>query len=77
MVTADHVILAEPDAGMQGERAGMVVSDMGTDSLAFYSMQRKTLKHCPEPETVLREAGDVLLLQRQCSRAHQSGTPPC
>eukprot|EP00972_Heterocapsa_arctica_P018407 2718912-Heterocapsa_arctica.AAC.1 len=58
MVTADHVILAEPDAGMQAERAGMVVSDMGTENVVFYPTQRKTFKHCPEPEALLREAGD-------------------
>eukprot|EP00972_Heterocapsa_arctica_P022529 3312732-Heterocapsa_arctica.AAC.2 len=48
MVSADHVVSAEPDAGMQGERARVVVSDMGTESLAFYPMQRKTFERCAQ-----------------------------
>ena len=35
MVTIDHVILAAPDAGIGGERAGLQGADLGTQSLAF------------------------------------------
>eukprot|EP00972_Heterocapsa_arctica_P074146 10944349-Heterocapsa_arctica.AAC.1 len=46
MVTCDHVILREPDAGIDGERAGLQVADLGTESLAFYPMVRKTFGAC-------------------------------
>eukprot|EP00972_Heterocapsa_arctica_P072399 10693491-Heterocapsa_arctica.AAC.1 len=46
MVTCDHVILREPDAGIDGERAGLQVADLGTESLAFYPMQKKTFGAC-------------------------------
>eukprot|EP00972_Heterocapsa_arctica_P091580 13510032-Heterocapsa_arctica.AAC.1 len=48
MVSADHGIMAALDAGMQGERAGMVVSDMGTENLACFPMHRNTFKNCAQ-----------------------------
>eukprot|EP00972_Heterocapsa_arctica_P063051 9303390-Heterocapsa_arctica.AAC.1 len=48
MVTCDHVILREPDEGLDGQRAGLQVADLGTDSLAFYPMVHKTYGACTQ-----------------------------
>eukprot|EP00972_Heterocapsa_arctica_P025578 3764276-Heterocapsa_arctica.AAC.1 len=48
MVSADHVVLAQPNAGLQGERAGLVVFDMGTENLLFFPTRRKTFQACAQ-----------------------------
>eukprot|EP00972_Heterocapsa_arctica_P087710 12935175-Heterocapsa_arctica.AAC.1 len=42
LVAMDHLILRGPDAGLQGEKAGLLIADIGTESMSFIPMQKKT-----------------------------------
>eukprot|EP00972_Heterocapsa_arctica_P023990 3533279-Heterocapsa_arctica.AAC.1 len=44
----DHLILRGPDAGLQGEKAGLLIADIGTESMAFTPMQKKTHQLCAQ-----------------------------
>eukprot|EP00972_Heterocapsa_arctica_P031503 4640362-Heterocapsa_arctica.AAC.1 len=35
LVAMDHLILRGPDAGLQGEKAGLLIADIGTESMSF------------------------------------------
>eukprot|EP00972_Heterocapsa_arctica_P018139 2680348-Heterocapsa_arctica.AAC.1 len=48
LVAMDYLILRGPDAGLQGGKAGLLIADIGTESLSFVPMQRKTHQLCTQ-----------------------------
>eukprot|EP00972_Heterocapsa_arctica_P019765 2914171-Heterocapsa_arctica.AAC.1 len=48
LVAMDHLILRGPDAGLLGEKAGLLIADVGTESMSFTPMQKKTYQLCTQ-----------------------------